>query len=250
LALAPDVARGGAPRLDDVDVKEALGASLPLELPLVDETGRAVTLARYFTGDKPVVLVLAYFRCPMLCGLVLNGARRAIATLGLVPEKDFRVVTVSFDPRDSPHEAAAKQRALLGDPPEFAWPFLSTPDARVIERLAERLGFEAKPIAETGELAHPAVLFLLTPDGRISRYLYGIDFPARELRLALLEAGEGKIGTTLERMILRCYRYDPATRRYGLYVEGMLRGGGAVVLGVLAFALTRLWRRERSAGRA
>jgi protein SCO1 len=243
--MAPVVARA-APDLSLVKVEEHLGAALPLDLRFRDQESREVTLRDLFTAGKPVLMVLAYYDCPMLCGLVLRATANALGQVGLVPGRDFRIVTVSFNPDDQPQAAAQKRAATLagiGRPEEAPslWPFLTgAPSA--IERLAASLGFVAVRDQGTGQYAHPAVLFVLTPEGRISRYLYGIEFAPRDVRLALVEASHGAIGTTADHLLLRCFAYDPATRRYGLFISTFMRLGAAAVLaGLLALILGLVW---------
>jgi protein SCO1/2 len=234
------------------DLDERLGARLPAALSFTDGSGRRVRLGDAFTDGKPVVLVLAYYRCPMLCDLVLRGAGDALAGVGLVFGRDFRALTVSFDPRDRPEAAARKQETLLqalGRPDAApAWPFL-VGEAAAVRALADAVGFRYGYDASTDQFAHPACLIVLTPDGRIARYLYGIRFRPVDLRLALDEAARGRIGGIVDRVLLTCFRWDPASRRYGVYVRGVLRGGATLMLLVTGGALALLWRRERR-GRA
>jgi protein SCO1/2 len=241
------VAAGARPALQDVDIDEHLGQALPAGLRFTDETGRAVRLGDYFADGKPVVLVLAYFRCPMLCDLVLRGIADSLQRQRLVLGRDYRALTVSIDPKDKPPEAALKQHGLLqafGDlDAARSWPFL-TGAATSIKPLADRLGFEYAYDPKSDQYAHPACVFVITPDGRIARYLYGVKFRPLDVRLALDEAARGKIGGIVDRVLLTCFRYDPATRRYGWYVRGILRGGAALTLLLVGGGLTLLWRRE------
>ncbi len=232
----------------EVDIDEHLGAALPSSLAFTDETGRAVRFGDYFTDGKPVVLVLAYFRCPMLCDLVLRGVADSLRQQHLVLGRDYRALTVSIDPKDDAAGASLKQHSLLqalGDlDAAGSWPFLTGTQASIAP-LAARLGFEYAYDPKTDQYAHPACVFILTPDGRISRYLYGVSSRPLDVRLALDEAAQGRIGGIVDRVLLTCYRYDPATRRYGVYVSGVLRGGAALTLLVVAGTLGLLWRRER-----
>lgn len=233
---------------NDITVDERLGATIPLELRLRDSRAREVVLGDYFTDGKPVLLVLAYYDCPMLCGLVLRGAATALQGMSWVPGREYRVITVSFDPEDGPREARARQESLLramgGDVDPERWPFL-TGDAESIAKLTTALGFTAIRDESTGQFAHPAVIFALSPKGLISRYLYGMQFRPLDVRLALLEASEGRTGSSLDRLMLRCYAYDPATRRYGPLVTGLMRVGASGILASLGLTLALLWRRER-----
>jgi protein SCO1 len=237
----------GRPALQDVDIEEHLGAKLPLQLPFVDENRRPVQLADYFRDGKPVVVVLAYFRCPMLCDLVLGSIAESLARQHLVLGRDYRALTISIDPKDTPAGASLKQRTLLQATNQLgavdSWPFLTGARASIAP-LAARLGFEYAYDDKTDQYAHPACVFFVTPDGRISRYLYGVKFRPLDVRLALDEAAHGKIGGIVDRVLLTCFRYDPATRRYGWYVRGILRGGAALTLVVVGGFLALLWRRE------
>jgi protein SCO1/2 len=243
----------GRPVAAEVDVSSAsieqrMGRSVRTELPFVDMDGRSLRLSDVIRGDKPVILMLAYYRCPTLCNAVLRGMARGLGALSLTPGKDYRAVTVSFDPRDTP-EAAGKKRgsalAALGRAMERDdWPFLVGGEDAA-RALAEDLGFRYAYDPSTDQYAHPAVLFVLTADGRISRALDGVDPSPRDLRLALIEAGEGRIGSLLDRVLITCYRYDPASRRYGPTVLGALRLGGIGVLSAMGVLIVILWRVER-----
>jgi protein SCO1 len=235
------------PALQDVEIVEKLGAQVPLDLSFTTQDGRAVRLRELLAGHRPVVLTLVYFDCPMLCGLILTGAARGMRETGLELGKDFDAVTLSFDPRDSSRAAAERQRGYLqafGKPEvKEAWTFLTggEPD---IHAVTEAVGFKYAYDEKTRQFAHAAGLFVLTPDGRVSRYLYGIEFPARDLRLALVEASEGRVGTSFDRLLLTCYRYDPASRKYEPYAIGIMRVAMLGVLGGLGLMLGVFWRRE------
>lgn len=250
LALGGGTPAAAAPPTS-LEVEEHPGAQLPRGLAFVDQAGHAVHLGDYFRDRKPILLVLAYFRCPMLCDLVLRGVVASVARQGLVLGRDFRALTVSFDPKDTPAGAALKQGSLLQalDHPEAraGWPFLvgAKPE---IDRLAERLGFVYVHDPRSDQYAHSAVAFVLTPDGRVSRYLYGVQFRPLDVRLALDEAAQGRVGGVVDRVLLTCFRYDPATRRYGVYVRGVLRGGAALVLLLVAGGLALLFWRDRARG--
>ena len=233
--------------LQEVEVVEQLGTKLPLDLRFTNQDGQAVRLGDLLAGRRPVVLSLVYFDCPMLCGLVLTGAARGMRETGLELGKDFDAVTLSFDPKDTSRAAAERQRGYLqafGKPEaKQAWTFL-TGSAPEIHRVTEAVGFKYAYDEKTRQFAHAAGLFVLTPDGRVSRYLYGIEFPARDLRLALVEASEGRVGTSFDRLLLTCYRYDPASRKYEPYVMGVVRVAMLGVLGGLGLMLGVFWRRE------
>jgi protein SCO1 len=236
------------PAVRDVDLEERLGGRVDPALGFTDMRGRPVRLGDYLSGGKPVLLVLAYYRCPMLCGLVLHGLVDGLKELSFTLGEEYRVLTVSFDPRDRPEAARAKRDSTLaglGAPADTAeWPFLvgAEPQDRA---LADELGFRYAYDPATDQYAHPAAIFALTPDGRVSRYLYGVSFPPRDLRLALLEAGEGRIGTIVDRVLLTCYHYDPTSRRYGPYILGFLRLGAAVIMTAVALLVVLLFLGER-----
>jgi protein SCO1/2 len=233
--------------LRNVAIEQRLDRPLPLELPFRDETGRTVRLRDYF-GKRPVVLVLAYYNCPMLCTEVLNGLTAAMRVLTFDAGREFEVVTVSFDPRDTPADARAKKEpyvARYGRPTGAAgWHFLTGAPAS-IAGLTEAVGFRYAWDERIGQFAHATAIYVATPDGRLSRYFYGIEYAPRDVRLALVEASRGKIGTPVDQLLLYCYHYDPAAGRYGAVVMNMVRvaGVGAVVL--LTTFLTLMWRRDR-----
>jgi protein SCO1/2 len=233
--------------LGRVGIEEHLGAPIPGDARFAGGEGRPVALREILNHGKPVLLVLVYFDCPMLCGLVLGGVTRAMRQTGLALGRDFTALTVSFDPRDTPAVAAARQStylAALGKPDARSdWPFL-TGRERDIQALTRAVGFGYAFDERIGQYAHTAAVVVLMPDGRVSRYLYGIDFSPRDLRLALVEAGGGRVGTTIDRVLLTCYRYDPTSRRYEPYVLGILRLSSAAVAVALAVALGIAWRRE------
>jgi protein SCO1 len=241
------------PAAREVEIDEHLGQPIDKEIELTDEAGARVRLGDYLSDGKPLLLVLAYYRCPMLCGLVLRGAALGLKGLDTPLGRDFRALTVSIDPRDTPAAAAEKQRstmAFLGRPEgKNAWPFLVGEEAS-IKALAGALGFRYAYDPRTLQYAHPAVVFALTPDGRISRYLYGTSFSPRDLRLALVEASAGKTGSIVDRILVTCYRYDPASRRYSPYIVGFLRLGGALILVFVTGLLAVLWIGERRRRRA
>ncbi|MFZ5468898.1 MAG: SCO family protein [Myxococcota bacterium] len=233
------------PSLADVGVVERLHERLPLDATFTDSTGRAVALRELFAEGRPTVLALVYYRCPTLCGLVLDGLVGSLRQTGMRLGEDYSVIALSIDPTEGPREAAAKKKeamAALGGQEE-AWSFLTGP-AEEIRAVAEAVGFRYAYDEEAKLYAHAAVLVLLTPQGRISRYVYGVRYPPRELRWALVEAAGGKVGTSLDRVLLTCFRYDPATRRYEPYVKGFFRIGALVFLFALSGLLAVLWRRE------
>jgi len=234
------------------DVTEHLGARLPLDLGFVDARGQRTALRELFDGRHPVLLVLAYYECPQLCSLVLDAAARAIQALdrqGFQLGRQYRVATISFDATERIDQAARKQDSVLaglgGDAaarPEL-WPFWVGDEASV-RSLTQRLGFRFLRDPRTAAIAHPTVAFVVTPDGAIARYLYGIDYTARDLKLALLEASDGKTGSFGDRVMLRCFQYDPATRRYGLFVTRFMKLGGALIFAIVVAMFSVLIRHE------
>jgi protein SCO1/2 len=238
--------------LRDVGFDQRLGERLPLDLVLRDEDGRAVDLGAYF-GSRPVVLSVVYYDCPMLCTLTLNGLVSALATLSFDVGREFEVVTVSFDPREGPELARAKKAAYLQRykrPGAAAgWHFL-TGDAAALRALTAAVGFRYAWDERTSQFAHPAGVVVLTPDGRISRYLYGVEYAPKDLRLALVESAAGRIGNAVDQVLLFCYQYDPQNGRYGAVVMRLVRAGGVLTLAALAalvFTLRRAERRRASA---
>jgi protein SCO1/2 len=235
---------------ESADVTEHLGTAVPFDLAFTDTTGQRVPLRSLFDHTHPVLLVLAYYECPQLCSLVLDAAVRAMRQLdgqGFVLGSQYRVATISFDDSEHPDQAARKQAAVLGTlgkPDATAWPFMVGDEASV-HALTDQLGFRFQRDARTGAIAHPAVAFVLTPDGVISRYLYGIDYPPRDLKLALLEASDGKTGSFGDRILLRCFHYDPTTRRYGLFVARFMQVGGALIFIVVLLVVGSFVRAGR-----
>ncbi|MEO8349853.1 MAG: SCO family protein [Acidobacteriota bacterium] len=238
---------GRPPILRQVSIEQRLGKPLPLDLPFRNEAGRAVRLGDYF-GKRPVVLVLAYYDCPMLCTQVLNGLLSAMRVLSFDAGREYEVVTVSFDPRDGPSDARAKKTPYVtryGRPGAAAgWHFL-TGEKPAIKALTEAVGFRYAWDEKTGQFAHASAIYVATPEGRLSRYFYGIEYAPRDLRLALVESSLGKIGTPVDQILLYCYHYDPAAGRYGAVVMNMVRLAGVAFVLILTAFLLLMWRRER-----
>jgi protein SCO1/2 len=240
-----------APALDDVGFDQHLNEQLPLNLEFKDEAGRPVELGRYFQG-KPVVLVLAYYRCPMLCTLVLNGITRGLSQVPYTIGREYQVVTVSIDPRETSELAAAKKESYvtLYNRPGAAegWHFL-TGEEKAIKSLTQAVGFRYVYDAKQDQYIHAAGIVVLTPTGKVSRYLYGIDFSPRDLRLALTEASERKIGSPTDQVLLYCFHYDPSVGKYTADVMAIIRAGAIltiVVVGALVAFLVRRNRRARA----
>lgn len=234
--------------LQAVQVVEELNAQVPLDVELVNEQGRRVTMGEVLSGGRPTLLSLVYYECPALCSLVLNGLTKSLRDVGKTLGTDYQLVTVSIDPKDTPEKSLKRRRQqlqALGAPESAPWSFL-TGDATQVRRVADAVGFRYAYDETSGQYAHPAVVIALTPAGKVSRYVYGVDFPPRDLGLALLEAGEGRVGTTLERVVLSCFQYDPAIKRYNFYILGFLRIVGALMVGALGVLMVLSWRRDRS----
>jgi protein SCO1/2 len=218
--------------LQEIGFDQKLGDPLPLDAPFKDEDGKDVVLGDYF-GQKPVVINLVYYQCPMLCTLSLNGLAGALEVLSFVPGQEFNVVTVSFDPREGPALAAAKKKAYMAryKRPEATrgWHFL-TGSKESIDRLASAVGFRYAWDEETKQFAHPAGLLVATPQGRISHYLFGVEYSPKDLRLALVASSKGQIGNTIDQILLYCYQYDPVNGRYSASILNLVRVGGVLTL--------------------
>jgi len=241
--------------LQQIRFDQKLDAVVPGDLLFRDESGRAVQLREYF-GSKPVILALVYYECPMLCSQVLSGLTSALDVVSFNVGTDFDVVAVSFNPREGPGLAAAKKRSYVeryGRPgTEAGWHFLTGPQESIAQ-LTSAVGFKYAWDEETKQYAHAAGVIVLTPDGRVSKYFYGIEYSARDLKFGLMQASERKIGTPVDNLLLYCYHYDPATGKYGVATMTAVRLGGAVtVVGMLAFwtAMWRQGRRSPDGGRA
>jgi protein SCO1/2 len=236
--------------LEDVRIEEKLGNPVPLDAEFVDGAGKPFRLGSAFDGTRPVVLALVYYDCPMLCGLILSGAAKAMRENGLALGEHYQAVTISFDPDEKPAQGAERRRGYLQSigaaEDGERWPFL-VGTAAASRAVSDAVGFHYALDPATGEWAHMAAIFVLTPDGRVSRYLYGIEFPPKDFRLAVVEAAGGKVGTSFDRFLLTCYRYDPASRKYEPYAWGFVRAGGVVVLVALTGLIGGLLWRERRA---
>jgi protein SCO1/2 len=235
--------------LQDIDVIEHLGDRVP-SLSFADGAGRPARFDSLLGQGKPVVVTLGYHRCPMLCGLVLDGIVKAAAKSGLKLGKDFLAVDVSIDPAEDATLLAQTQArvvSLAGKGATAAdWPFWTSvaDGAASARKLADAVGFRYKYDAQSKQFAHDAVAFVLTPEGVVSRYLYGVDYPARDFRMAVVEASGGRVGTSFDKVLQSCYQYDPAKRRYAPFVMGFMRIGAGLVFFALVGMLSVLWRRE------
>jgi protein SCO1/2 len=229
-------APSGLPKaLNGVGIDQKLNDQLPLDLVFKDEKGASVKLGDYF-GKRPVVLSLVYYQCPMLCNQVLNGMVTAFKVMAFKPGEEFEVVTVSFDPRETYELAAAKKSTYVNYLPETrragaaaGWHFL-TGDEASIKRLTDAAGFRYHFDEATNQFAHASAIFVTTPQGKLARYFYGIEYAPRDLRLGLIEAADNKIGSPVDQLLLYCYHYDPATGKYGARVMNVMRAGGIVTL--------------------
>jgi protein SCO1/2 len=250
LALAPlaAVAQVQVPaQMQGVDVIEQLGDRVPEGGQLTDSEGRPFRLRDVLHQGKPVVLTLVYYRCPQLCSLVLSGLTRSLRDSGLQLGRDYRAVTLSIDPSETVREAQESKRGHLQSlgvsPTSPDWRFAIAEEPQ-IQELARATGFLYKYDPATKQFAHAAVSFVLSEDGKLSRYLYGIEITPRDMKLAVVEAGKGKVGTTLDRVLLTCFKYDPAKRSYGPYVIAFIRIGALLVFASLVVLLTVLWRHD------
>jgi protein SCO1/2 len=239
--------------LQDVGFDQRLGSTLPLELEFTDEAGERVVLGSYF-GSRPVILTLVYYECPMLCTVVLNGLTGALKAVPFAVGRDFDIVTVSFDPRETAALARKKKSHYVEElgaaSAASGWHFL-TGDSTAIAALTAAAGFRYSYDSERGEYAHASGILVVTKDGTISRLLYGIEYAPKDLRLALVEAGEGKIGNVVDELLLYCFHYDPASGKYGAAVVNLVRAGGVVALAALVgFILISIRRERRTASPA
>jgi protein SCO1/2 len=237
------------PELTGVDVVEHLGGRVPLDASFLDTEGHAVKLGDFFDGKRPTLLVFAYHTCPMLCSLVLDATVRSLNDVAWTVGREFDVVSISIDPKDTP-ETATRKRAQVassytrakGSPAGFH--FL-VGDETNIRKVTEAIGFKYNYDARQKQYAHPAAIYLLTPAGRIGRYLYGIDYPPADVRLGLLEASEGRSVSTVERLLLYCYHYDPQGKHYALVAMNVMRLGGALTVVLLGGLLGLMLVREK-----
>lgn len=241
------------PALKNIDIVERLGEQVPLDIVFTDDHGRTQTLGEALEPGKPVLLTLAYYECPMLCNLVLNGLSASLGDVEWNASEQFNLLTVSIKPSETVELAAAKKKNYLEYFTELSgrdfapagWTF-AVAEKEQSEALAEAVGFKYYLDKNTGEYAHPAMTVVLTDEGVISRYLYGIDHEQRNLKLALLEASEGRVGTVMDRLLLYCYRYDPDEKGYVMFAANVMKLGGALTVVLLGLFLGGLWLKERS----
>ena len=260
VAVAPSVAmaeapgsaentnsRMNAPAANEIDVDERLGEYLDLDLEFTDHNGKTVHLRDYFDGEQPVLLTMNYYRCPVLCNVQLNGLTEGFREMQWAPGDGYRVVTVSIDPREDV-ELANKKRAshmaAMERGEDADWSFL-TGDAANIRFLSAELGIHYAYDKEQDQYAHPPTVVFVTPDGKIARYLYGLIYNPQDLKFAVMEAAEGRVGSTMDKIILSCFHYDPSLGTYAPFAMGIMRLGGGLVLLTVGIALFFFWRRER-----
>jgi protein SCO1/2 len=234
----------------DIGIDEHLGARLPLDATFRDEQGKAVKLQDYFSGSRPVVIQLGYFGCPMLCGLVSKGMMESMRELDMDIGKELHVIYLSFDHRETSELAAAKKRNYLKvygrQGAENGWHFLTGTESEIL-RVTQATGFKFKWDEAGKQYAHAAAIIISTPDGRVSRYLYGVKYEPRTLRLSLVEASEGKLGSTMDQVTLFCFHYDPASRSYVLSAMNLMRVAGGLTVLILALVIWRMQQRRRRA---
>ncbi len=234
--------------LHGVGVQEHLLAQVPLDATFTDQDGRVVRLGEYIHGSRPVVLNLVYYRCPMLCSMVLNSVLHVLQQESWTIGSQFDVVTISIDPRDTVPVAAEKRQRMLRlynrPGADRGWHFLLGNETSA-RRVADAVGFEYRYDAQQQQYAHPAVTMLLTPEGRVARYLYGLEYRPNDMRLGLLEASQGRSISTVDRIVLFCYHYDPRGGRYVLVARRVMQLGGVVTMVLLGGMVGMLWVRDR-----
>jgi protein SCO1 len=255
LGLAPSSAAAGADdpvvpnELKHVNVTEHLDAQVPVDANFKDHTGKPVRLGQYFDGKRPVVLTFAYHSCPVLCSMVLNAATDGLRGVKGTVGVDFDVITISIDPKDTLEKTAAKRASILAEykrpEADAGWHFL-VGDEATIQRVTKAVGYEYSYDEEQQQYAHPAVIMLLKPSGKVSRYLYGIEYNPNDLKLGLLEASEGKSISTIDRVIMYCYRYDPHDGKYVIVATRLMQVGGIFTVLFLGGFLGIFWVRERA----
>jgi len=236
--------------LQNVTFRPELNAQMPLDTPFTDENGKSVTLGSYLRQQKPVLLAFVYYGCPMLCTQLEQGLVGSLRMLSFNPGRDYEVVFISFDDRDSAQMATAKKKTAMDHfrRPETAsgWHFLSG-SKESIATVTNAANFHFNFDQKNNLFAHGSGILLLTPDGRISRYFYGVEFPGRDLRLGLVDASQGKIGTPVDKVLLFCFQYDPSAARYSATILSIMRVGAVLTIAGLLFVILFFWRREHAA---
>lgn len=236
------------PELEGIGVVEKLGGGVPLDLVFKNEEGKEVKLRDFFQPNKPVILTLIYYGCPNLCGFLLNGFVDSLKLFPWSPGKEFTVLTVSIDPNENSELAKQKKEALLKiysrENAEKGWHFL-TASGDEAKKLSESVGFKYRYDDVEKQYAHSAAIFVLTPDGKISRYLYGIQFPVRDLKFSLIEATQGKIGSVVDKLLMFCYHYDPKGKKYALMAMNLMKVGAAITVIIVAMVLLLQLRKRK-----
>jgi protein SCO1/2 len=227
-------------------LEQKLNAQVPVDAVFRDEQGKAAGLGNFF-GNKPVILALAYYECPNLCTLVLNGVLQTAQDLKFDAGKEYEIVVVSFDARERPALAAAKKQMYIQRygraGAKDGWHFL-TGDENAIAQLAQSVGYRFSYDESTRQFAHPSAIMVLTPQGKVSRYFPGIEYPARDVRLALIEASENRVGSLADKVFLLCFHYNPSTGKYGLLINRVIQVAGIGSAAALAFGIVAMLRRE------
>jgi len=253
VTLAPAQLNVLPQELQGIGVDEKLGQKVNLELEFTGTDGYPHTLRSMFKDGKPVVLNLVYYRCPMLCNLVLNAQTKVLKDVAWSVGKEFDVITISIDPNEGFDLARAKRKWYLENygRPDAAtgWHFMTDYQGNV-KRLAEQVGFNYRWDAKTEQFAHAAAIMVMTPDGRVSRYLYGVQYKERDMRLALTEASEGKLGSVGDKLLLYCFHYDANAKSYVPFARNVMRAGGVLTILIVGMILSILWRRERARNNA
>jgi len=244
----PETKTVAPPGLEGVGIDQRLNEQVPLNLTFKDEQGKTVVLGDYFHQGRPVILNLVYYQCPMLCTEVLNGLTSALKVIGFVPGKQFEIVTLSIDPRETPQLAANKKEMYLkrlgNAEAGKGWHFL-TGEQPQIAALAGAVGWRYRYDAKLDQFAHAAGILLITPEGKIAQYYYGVEYSARDMRLGIVEASQNRIGSLADQVLLYCYHYDPRTGRYGATITNIVRLAGLTTVIVLGGFLLLLFRNEK-----
>ena len=237
------------PELEGIGVVEHLGSPIPLDLVFKDEQGKEVRLQDYFKPNRPVIITMVYYGCPNLCGFLLNGFTDSLKEFAWTPGKEFEILTVSIDPTEGPELAQGKKDSVLKAYAragvENGWHFLTGSEA-ASKKLSDALGFNYRYDEDGKQYAHSAAIFVITPEGKISRYLYGIQFAVRDLKFSLIEATQGKIGSVVDKLLMFCYHYDPKGRKYALMATNVMKLGGAVMVLFMAIFLIRQLRASKA----
>ena len=234
--------------LDAVDIKNKLGTQIPLELIFKDENNNQVSLGEYFNGAKPVILTLAYYKCPMLCTLVLNGVVNGLNGIDKIPYQDYRLLTISIDPEEDSSLALSKKKNYMDEyfstANEDTWTFL-TGNKKNIDMITNAMGFSYSYDPDIKQYAHPAVVYIMTGEGMISSYLFGIEPGSRDMKYALNEAGTNSITSSFQKLLLYCYDFDPLRGSYSLVVSNVMKLGGLLTVVMLGSFTAFNWAREK-----